>query len=277
MRGHGFDSGRAIAVVAVGGLLLLFMLPLVWLLLLSLKTQAQAFDPAHMLVFAPTFENYARLLADGTFLHHFTNSLIVAIGTVVASLLIGVPAAYVVSRSRWRRFNQVALGYSLVVRIVPPAVFVIPYFLAFRAIGLNDTLLGLILAYANLNIPLVMWSMWSFFNDIPRDLDEAAAIDGATPWQILLRIILPVAAPGVAATAILTFIMAWNEFLLALVLTTREARTLPVAIVGFLAYEGADWGLVASGSVLIMAPIVVFTVLIRRYLVQGLVGGAVRG
>jgi multiple sugar transport system permease protein len=122
-----------------------------------------------------------------------------------------------------------------------------------------------------------MWSLWSFFNDVPRELDEAARIDGASPFQVFLRVILPVSAPGVTATAILTFIMAWNEFLLALILTSREARTLPVAIVGFLAYEGADWGLVSSGSVLVMAPIVAFTVLIRKYLVQGLVGGALKG
>ena len=111
----------------------------------------------------------------------------------------------------------------------------------------------------------------------PRDLDEAARTDGATTWQASVRVVLPVAAPGLAATAILTFIIAWNEFLLALILTSREARTLPVAIVGFLAYEGADWGLVSSGSVLVMAPIVVFTLLIRKYLVQGLVGGALKG
>jgi multiple sugar transport system permease protein len=181
------------------------------------------------------------------------------------------------SRSRWREFRNAALGYSLFVRIVPPTVFIIPYFLAARSLGVNDTWWILILAYANLNIPLAMWSLWSFFNDVPRELDEAARIDGAGHWQIFLKVVLLVSAPGLTATAILTFIMAWNEFLLALVLTSREARTLPVAIVGFLAYEGADWGLVSSGAVLVMAPIVAFTVFIRKYLVQGLVGGAIKG
>jgi multiple sugar transport system permease protein len=252
------------------------VVPLIWIVLLSLKTQKQAFDRSQVFFFTPTLDNFGRLLADGTFLHYLANSIVVAVGTVVVSLAIGAPAAYVVSRSRWRRFCQVALAYSLFVRIVPPTVFIIPYFLGARLLGVNDTWWVLIVAYANLNIPLVMWSLWGFFNDVPRELDEAARIDGAGPWQIFLRVILPVAAPGLTATAILTFIMAWNEFLMALVLTSREARTLPVAIVGFLAYEGADWGLVSSGSVLVMAPIILFTVLIRRYLVKGLVGGAVK-
>jgi len=265
----------AISITILAALAIV-LVPLFWIVLLSLKTQIQAFDRTQVFVFVPTLDNFQRLLADGTFLHHLINSVVVAIGTVAVSLAVGAPAAYVVSRSRWRRFRDVALAYSLFVRIVPPTVFIIPYFLGARLLGVNDTWWVLIVAYANLNIPLVMWSLWSFFNDVPRELDEAARIDGAGPWQIFLRVILPVAAPGLTATAILTFIMAWNEFLMALVLTSREARTLPVAIVGFLAYEGADWGLVSSGSILVMAPIVVFTVLIRKYLVKGLVGGAVK-
>jgi multiple sugar transport system permease protein len=265
-----------LSAMAILVALAIVVVPLLWIVLLSLKTQMQAFDRTQVFLFTPTLDNFERLLADGSFLGYLTNSVVVATGTVVVSLAIGAPAAYVVSRSRWRRFRDIALAYSLFVRIVPPTVFIIPYFLGARLLGVNDTWWVLIIAYANLNIPLVMWSLWSFFNDIPIELDEAARIDGAGPWQVFLRVILPVAAPGLAATAILTFIMAWNEFLMALVLTSREARTLPVAIVGFLAYEGADWGLVSSGSVLVMAPIVLFTFLIRRYLVKGLVGGAVK-
>jgi multiple sugar transport system permease protein len=272
---------RRLPTLAISLVALLFLglilLPLFWIILLSVKTQLQAFDHTQMLIFWPTLDNYQRLLEDGTFLAYLKNSVIVAVGTVIVSLAIGAPAAYVVSRSRWGRFRSAALAYSLFVRIVPPTVFIIPYFLAARSLGVNDTSWVLIVAYANLNIPLAMWSLWSFFNDVPRELDEAARIDGAGDWQIFLRVILPVAAPGLTATAILTFIMAWNEFLMALVLTSREARTLPVAIVGFLAYEGADWGLVSSGAVLVMAPIIAFTVFIRKYLVQGLVGGALKG
>lgn len=265
-----------LSAIAILVALAIVVVPLLWIVLLSFKTQMQAFDRTQVFLFTPTLDNFERLLADGSFLGYLTNSVVVATGTVVVSLAIGAPAAYVVSRSRWRRFRDIALAYSLFVRIVPPTVFIIPYFLGARLLGVNDTWWVLIVAYANLNIPLVMWSLWSFFNDIPIELDEAARIDGAGPWQVFLRVILPVAAPGLAATAILTFIMAWNEFLMALVLTSREARTLPVAIVGFLAYEGADWGLVSSGSVLVMAPIVLFTFLIRKYLVKGLVGGAVK-
>lgn len=265
-----------LSAIAILVALAIVVVPLLWIVLLSFKTQMQAFDRTQVFLFTPTLDNFERLLADGSFIGYLTNSVVVATGTVVVSLAIGAPAAYVVSRSRWRRFRDIALAYSLFVRIVPPTVFIIPYFLGARLLGVNDTWWVLIVAYANLNIPLVMWSLWSFFNDIPIELDEAARIDGAGPWQVFLRVILPVAAPGLAATAILTFIMAWNEFLMALVLTSREARTLPVAIVGFLAYEGADWGLVSSGSVLVMAPIVLFTFLIRKYLVKGLVGGAVK-
>lgn len=253
------------------------LMPIVWVILLSVKPGNLAFDKDATFVFPPTLDNYQRLLADGSFLHYFTNSVVVAVGTVVLSMVIGAPAAYVISRSRVRRFVMLALGYSLFIRLIPPVIFVMPYFLFFRKVGLSDTTLGLIIAYSNLNIPLVMWSLWTYFNEVPRELDEAASIDGAGPFRTFISVVFPAAAPGVAATAIITFIMAWNEFLLALVLTTREAKTLPVAIMGFLSYEGADWGLVASGATLIMAPVVFFTFFIQKYLVTGLGGGAVRG
>lgn len=269
--------GPVIAAFVAIWLLAVTLLPILWIVLLSIKPGSLTFDTGVIFGFIPTVENYVRLLSDGTFLKYFINSVVVAVGTVVVSMAIGAPAAYVLSRSRLRKFRNWALAYSLFVRIIPPVVFVMPYFLVFRMIGLNDSWTGLIIAYANLNIPLVMWSLWSYFNEVPRELDDAAAIDGASPFRTFFTIVLPVAAPGVAATAIITFIMSWNEFLLALILTTREAKTLPVAIVSFLSYEGADWGLVSSGATLIMAPVIVFTFFIQKYLVTGLAGGAVRG
>ena len=252
------------------------LFPFYWLLMLSLKTQNQAFATPPLFLFQPTFEHYVDLALNTDFPRFFGNSSIVAIGTVVLSLLLGVPAAY--GFSRWRsRASGWLLAWILILRMVPGLTYVIPFFLLYKQLGLLDTHLGLVLIYTIFNLALVIWCMQAFFDEVPRTLEESAYVDGATRFQAFLRIILPLAAPGLAATAVLCFLFSWNEFLFALIVTRFEARTAPVGITNFMAYEGVEWGRVAAGSVIILIPVLLFAVIVRRYLVRGLLAGAVKG
>jgi multiple sugar transport system permease protein len=155
--------------------------------------------------------------------------------------------------------------------------YVIPFFVIYHRLGLLDTPIALIILYSVFNLALVIWSMHTFFSEVPVTLEEAARVDGASILQVFIRIVLPLSGPGLAATAILCFLFSWNEFLFALIITRNFARTAPLAIVNFIAYEGAEWGRIAAGSILVIIPVIVFSFLVRRYLVRGLIVGAVKG
>jgi multiple sugar transport system permease protein len=256
-------------------LLAITLFPVLWLLQLSLKVESEAFRMPPKLLFSPTFENYLALL-QGKFARSFGNSLIVSVATTLISLLLGVPAAYALSRAGFQRDKGIAL-WILTTRMAPPIAFAIPFFLTYRYLGLIDTLVGLIIIYLTFNLSLVIWMMRTFFDGLPRSLEEAAEIDGATPWGAFLRIALPLAGPGLATTAIFCFLFAWNDFFFALVLTRSRAQMAPVAIVNFMNYEGWEWGKIAAGGCMIMLPVVAFSLLVRRYLIRGLTAGALKG
>lgn len=253
----------------------LTLAPFLWLLLMSFKTNAEIFHFPPRLFFEATLGNYAALWTSD-FRASFLNSLAVSVLSTALSLLIGVPAAYALSRWTARGGGAITL-WILASRMAPPIAFTIPYFLAYRHLELLDTLGGLVVIYLTFNLSLVIWMMRPFYDQLPRSLEEAAWIDGATLWQGFHRIILPLSGPGLAATAILCFLFAWNDFFFALILTRTEAMTAPVAVVNFMNYEGWEWGRIAAGGTMIMLPVLVFSFVVRRYLVHGLTGGALKG
>ncbi|MGC2412058.1 MAG: carbohydrate ABC transporter permease [Stellaceae bacterium] len=254
-------------VAALISMIVLF--PALWMLQLSFRAGGDIFDMS--LVFVPTFENY-RALWTGLFPGSLSNSLIVGLAATVLSLALGVPAAYALSRWRFRASRSIAL-WILATRMAPPVAFTIPFFLAYRFLGLLDTLAGLVVIYLTFNLALVVWMMRNFFDGVPRALEEAAWIDGCGVWSGFYRIALPLAAPGLAATGVLCFILSWNDFFYALILTRTRAMTAPVAIVNFMQYEGWEWGKIAAGGTLVMLPVVAFSILVRHYLVRGLTAG----
>jgi multiple sugar transport system permease protein len=256
-------------------LLAVTLFPVLWLVQLSLKVEREAFLMPPKLLFWPTLENYVALF-QGKFARSFGNSLIVGVLTTLISLLLGVPAAYALSRGAVQADKSIAL-WILTTRMAPPIAFAIPFFLTYRYLGLIDTLLGLVVIYLTFNLSLVIWMMRTFFDGLPRSLEEAAEIDGASPWAAFLRITLPLAGPGLATTAIFCFLFAWNDFFFALVLTRSHAQMAPVAIVNFMNYEGWEWGKIAAGGTMIMLPVVAFSLLVRRYLIRGLTAGALKG
>ena len=260
------------ADLAAFALLLVVLFPFLWMVQMALRPLDDIFGEA--VLFRPTLDNFASLWTGG-FPKSFANSLAVSTLATALSMAIGVPAAYALSRWRFKARNQVAL-WILVTRMAPPIAFTIPFFLAFRWLGLLDTVLGLALVYLTFNLALVVWMMQTFFAAVPEALEEAAWIDGCGIWEAFWRVTLPLTAPGLAATAVICFIFSWNDFFYALVLTRTEAMTAPVAIVNFLQYEGWEWGKIAAGGTLVMLPVVVFTLLVRTYLVQGLTAGGLK-
>ncbi|KAF1048383.1 carbohydrate ABC transporter permease [Xylophilus sp.] len=253
-------------------LLLAVMFPFLWLVHLAFKPGGELFE--ENLLFTPTLEGFRSLL-QGSFPRSFGNSLLVSTLSTVLSLLIGVPAAYALARWRFRWRRRVAL-WILVTRMAPPIAFTIPFFLAYRWLGLQDTVPGLAIVYLTFNLAVVIWLMQTFFEAVPPALEEAAYIDGCGVWQAFWRVTLPLSAPGLAATAVLCFIFSWNDFFYALILTRTNAVTAPVAIVNFLQFEGWEWTKIAAAGTLVMFPVVIFTVLMRSYLVRGLTAGGVK-
>ena len=256
-------------------LVILVMFPFVWLLILSFKSTNDIFAGASRLFSWPTAQNYAALW-EGEFRRSFINSAIASTVSTGLALLLGVPGAYALSRTTMRAEKPLSL-LILASRMAPPIAFTIPYFLAYRYIGLIDTLPGLIIIYLTFNLSLVVWLMRSFFDACPRSLEEAAWIDGATHWQTFTRIILPISGPGLAATAILCFLYSWNDFFFSLILTRKEAMTAPVAVVNFMNYEGWEWGRIAAGGTMVMLPVLVFSIVVRKFLIHGMTAGAVKG
>jgi len=262
-------------LLAIGAMLVVLLSPFLWLLQMSFKTNDLILQFPPPLFFAPTLEHYRALLSSA-FSASFLNSLLSASFSTAFALLLGVPAAYALSK--WKGGSRHALGFAiLATRMAPPIAFTIPFFLFYRWIGLLDTVTGLVLVYTSFNLPLVIWMMQPFFETLPPSLEEAALVDGARTRTVFLLIVLPMVAPGIAATAILCFLYAWNDFFFALILTRTNARTAPVAVVNFMNYEGWEWGKIAAGGSLVMAPVLVFSLAVRRYLVSGLTAGAVKG
>jgi multiple sugar transport system permease protein len=205
------------------------------------------------------------------------NTLIVASATTFFAITFGSLAAYAITRFRFPGTNAIPL-FFLVMRMVPRIVIVLPYFVIMRQLGLLDSLTGLVLSYTSFALPFALWMMIGFFQDIPVDMEEAAMIDGCDRLAVLLRVTLPLAAPGLAATSVFAFLLGWNEFLFSLILTSSESsRTLPVVVSGFVTDRGIMWGEMSAAGTLIALPVIAFALMVQKYIVRGLTMGAVKG
>jgi len=267
---------RVAAIATLIVVLILALTPYVWVVLTSIKTRVDALADAPVWLFQPTFAHYPEVFINKEYLPLVWNSLVVAVMTTFLSLLIGVPAAYVFARHDFKGKEDLFF-FFLTTRMAPPISIVVPMFILFTYVGLIDTRTSLILAHSTFNLSLVVWMMRGFFADIPREIDEAAMMDGHTRMAMFLRVLVPLAAPGMAATAVLSFILSWNEFLYALILVAFESRTLIVGIPGLATPQGTLWGQMAAVSVVGTVPIIIFATLVQKHLVRGLTFGAVKG
>jgi len=267
---------RNFAYGGVAAVIVMALTPYVWLALTSVKTRVDALASTPQWLFTPTFEHYPTVFLDKGFLPLVGNSVIVAVGCTLLSLLVGVPAAYVFARQRFAGKEDLFF-FFLTTRMAPAISVVVPMFIIFGKLGMVDTLYAVILAHTSFNLSLVVWMMRGFFEDIPKEIDEAAQVDGNTFAGAFVRVLLPLAAPGIAATAVLCFIMSWNELLFAMILTAFESRTLTVGIPGLVTPHGTLWGQVAGVAMVATLPIVIFTFFVQKHLVRGLTFGAIKG
>lgn len=261
-------------LIAVAVVLSLF--PIFWLFQMSIKDPNQTFTIPPVWFFKPTLKNYQDVFVYGPFPRYFLNSMIVAGFSTGVSLFIALFAAYAFARFRFRGAGLTQL-LVLIPQMLPPITIIVPLFIFFKRFNLIDTHLSLIIAYMTFNIPISAWMLTGFFRDIPQELEEAAMIDGCTRLGSLWRVVLPLAAPGIAATAILCFMYSWNEFLYAVILTGRSAKTVPVAMTGFITNRAILWGRIAAAGSVVLIPVLIFALSVQRYLVRGLSKGAIKG
>ena len=257
-----------LAILCVGPILIMF--------LTSFKTQSQTFTTGLSFFFVPTLENYRDVIFDSSFGRYLINSLIVGVVATLLTLLLGCMASYGLARFSFAGRKTIAYA-TLMLRTVPLAVIAVPVFMIWSDWKLTNSLFGLILLYVAVNLPFTIWLLYGFVLQVPVELEEAASIDGCRPWKIFWRIVLPLIRPGLAAAAIFTFRIAWNEFILALVLTDRSTRTLPVAASLFVTDIGVEWGKLMALATLIALPPLAFTFLAARQVISGLTAGAVKG
>ncbi len=250
--------------------------PLIWAVLTSLKDPRDAFTIPPTLIFEPTLKYHIQVWTENDFVFYLMNSLIISAGTVFISVPAGSLAAYALSRIPRRSAGPI-LSALFTIRMFPHMLLAIPFFVMGTFLNMIDTYPLLILALVAINQPFTIWLMHGFFLEIPRDLDEAAAIDGCSNWQAFRIVILPLARPGMTVAALFSLLLSYNEFLFALVLTGTDTKTLPVAIASFGGEDISSWSLSAAGAIGIMLPIVVVMLLLQRHLVRGLTAGAVKG
>ena len=260
----------------IGVYLLFVIFPIIWIALLSLKNEVQAFANPPLFIFKPYLMNYYNLFVEENFGKYLFNSIVIASSSSIVCLLVGAPTAFALSRNQ-NKVNQGILIWVLISRMAPAMTYVIPFFVVFSYFKMIDTYFGLILAYSVLNLPLVIWLMRSFFLELPSETLEAAKIDGASTFQIFRKIAIPLASPGIVSTGIITFVVAWNEFIFALVLTRRHAVTAQIGIGNLQKFEGTEWGQMAAGAIILILPAMIIAIFISKYFVQGLTSGATKG
>ena len=249
--------------------------PVYWMVATSLKSEVDIHPYPPRFVFAPTLDNYAQLFGTARFLQPMGNSLVIAAASTVGSVVLGSMAAY--AMGRFRVGGRLFPFWILAMRMFPPIVLALPIFFLASGAGLLNSRVALIAVYIMLNLPFVIWLMRGFFMEIPLSLEEAAWIDGCSRWQAMLRVVLPLARPGLAVTSIFVFIASWNEFLLAAVLTSGDTRTAPVAAAQFSGEYGILWGPMMAAGTVIVLPMLAAGLLVQRYIVRGLALGAVKG
>jgi multiple sugar transport system permease protein len=264
--------------VAFGLAVLVIVSPaiLVFLWMLSLAFKNEVENMAYPPVFipeVPTLNNFVEVFRESPFALFTLNSVIVSVVSTAIALLVGVPAGYGIAKARAHGLAVL----MLISRMTPGLSYLIPLFIMFRFLGLTGTLWPIIITHLVITIPIVVWIMIGFFEDLHPELEEAALCDGANLWQGFLYVALPLARPGIVVAAILSFIFSWNNFIFGVVLAGRETRTLPVAVYNVLTFEQVSWGPLAAAALIVTLPVLILTIFVQREIVGGLAAGGVKG
>lgn len=264
---------RIFFYIGVVTIVIVFGFPFVWMVFSSLKPNVELMNLPPRLLSNFTLDNYRSVFLETAFLSRLVNSLIVSFMAVVAGLLLGLPAAYSIARYKYKK---ISFGI-LISRMIPGISFLIPWFIIYRTIGILDTYIGLMISHLVLTLPMIIWIMIGFFEDLPIELEEAARIDGCTVWKSFYKIMVPLCRPGIITASILAFIFSWNHFLFALILSGSKTNTLPVIVFQFMAYEEINFGGLYAAATLITLPIIVLVLMVQKQFISGLTMGGVKG
>ena len=269
--------GRAGIYIIAISTVFLSLVPIIWLVLTSIRPMVEITSPRLMLLPTdPTLQNYVDVFTRYKTGQYLTNSIIVSLSVVATNLIIGPPAAYALARFRFRG-EQLVLGMIIVFRMIPIVTAMIPLFIVFSVLGLLNTYLGLIVAHTAFKLPVTIWVLRSFFIEVPKELEEAARVDGCSTFGTLLRIALPLVKPGLAAAGVLAFLWTWNDLLVSLVLSISDnSIMLPLGLAKFVVEYGVDWGPMTAAGVIVFIPTLAFIFIAERYLVRGLTVGGVK-
>lgn len=263
---------------------LYILIPLVWILMMSLKSQMDVIAVPPKFIFSPTLENYKALfgmtggqtlVTGSAFLSYFKNSLILSIGSVLLSLVLGLPAAYAIARLRFKAKESLAFTY-LSFRFVPEITIILPLYVIYQKLHLYNTYIGLILVYQLIALPLMIWMMRSYFEEIPLAIEQAAQTEGYSWFGAFTKLVLPLAAPGMAATLVLAFIFCWNNFVFGLMLGGNDTQPVTVGLLSFIGTNEVQWGLMAAATMVAILPLFILALLVQRYMIRGLTFGAVK-
>lgn len=283
---HSSALEKTLRGTAIALILLFFLFPIFWIFLMSFQTNATILRMPPSIVFEPTISNYKALLTgtlettagnlDIAFMRNLGNSVILSSASVALSLLLGVPAAYAFARYRFRLGENIAFTL-LSFRFAPPLLVLLPLSLYFKALGLTDTYIGLIWVYQLICLPLILWIVRGYFEDISPDIEYAYRLAGNSWWRTFRKVAVPLARPGIAAAGLLAFIFAWNNFVFALILASADKQPVTVGALAFVTASGIQYGQIAAAIVLSVTPTLLLALYAQRYLVEGLSLGAVKG
>lgn len=279
------EKGKNKLLIYVGMTVLgiYLMAPIIWIVMMSFKNKLDVVSMPPKIFFTPTLENYKALFGLGegglvtgtTFLSYFKNSLILSVGAVMLALVLGMPAAYAIARLRFKMKESLAFTF-LSFRFLPEITIILPLYILFQKLNLYNTFIGLILIYQLIAIPLMVWMMRSYFEEIPIAIEQAARTDGYSWAGSFFRLVLPLAAPGVAATLVLCFIFCWNNFIMGLMLGGIDTQPVTVGLLSFMGTSEIQWGAMAAATVIAILPELVLVIAVQKYMIRGLTFGAVK-
>lgn len=252
------------------------LFPLYWMVVTSLKPRDTIMAwPPKFLFFEVTLENYVNVFVQNNFLTYLTNSFMVATVAVLISVIVGVPAAYSLARMDVPGDHHISF-WILSTRMIPPLAVLVPLYIFFAAAGLTKSLVGLTITHFLITLPMIIWIVKGFIEELPESLEESAMVDGCNRIQAFREVVVPLVMPGIAAAAFISFIFSWNNFLLALVLTSGDKKTAPLEIQSAMGYLSIDWGMLGAAATVTVLPVILISLAIRDYLVEGLTMGAIK-
>jgi multiple sugar transport system permease protein len=277
---------RILKALGLGAYFTFALGPIIWIAMMSLKNSNDVIASPPKFIFTPTLENYKAITVGqdahgmGTvrsdYPKYFLNTLIIASATVAVSLLLGTFAAYSLARFSFRFKEDIAFTF-LSFRFAPELMIILPLYTVFQKMGLIDSFSGLTVAYQLITLPFLIWVLRGFFEDIPREIEQAARVDGYTWWGVFRRISLPLIKPGIAAVVILSFVFAWNNFIFSMILGGERTQTVTLGILGFIGYERVLWGQMAAATMISVIPELIMAFFVQKYIIRGLTFGAVKG